>query len=109
MLDDADLPVLHVGGLDRAAATGLLGGVPAETADRLYLATAGNPLALTELARDTSRLATLSIDAPIPVPAQVTRAFARRAALLFLFFRGTGLQSLRQRAVIAGREETIEL
>ena len=82
LLDDADLPVLHVGGLDRAAATGLLGGVPADTADRLYQATAGNPLALTELARDTSRLATLSIDAPIPVPAQVTRAFARRAALL---------------------------
>ena len=82
LLDDADLPVLHVAGLDRAAATGLLGGVPSETADRLYQATAGNPLALTELARDTSRLATLSIDAPIPVPAQVTRAFARRAALL---------------------------
>ena len=35
LLDDADLPVLHVAGLDRAAATGLLGGVPAETADRL--------------------------------------------------------------------------
>ena len=82
LLDDADLPTLHVVGLDRAAATGLLGGVPAETADRLYLATAGNPLALTELARDTSRLATLAIDAPIPVPAKVTRAFARRAALL---------------------------
>jgi DNA-binding CsgD family transcriptional regulator len=82
LLDNADLPVLHVGGLDRAAATGLLGGVPAETADRLYQATAGNPLALTELARDTKRLATLSIEAPIPVPAQVTRAFARRAALL---------------------------
>jgi DNA-binding CsgD family transcriptional regulator len=82
LLDDADLPTLHVDGLDRAAASGLLGGVPTETADRLYLATAGNPLALTELARDTSRLATLSIDAPIPVPAKVTRAFARRAALL---------------------------
>jgi DNA-binding CsgD family transcriptional regulator len=82
LLEDADVPTLHVGGLDRAAASGLLGGVPPETADRLYLATAGNPLALTELARDTSRLATLSIDAPIPVPAQVTRAFARRAALL---------------------------
>ncbi|MGA8416180.1 MAG: AAA family ATPase [Candidatus Dormiibacterota bacterium] len=82
LLDDADLPTLHVVGLDRAAATGLLGGVPSETADRLYLATAGNPLALTELARDTSRLATLAIDAPIPVPAKVTRAFARRAALL---------------------------
>ncbi len=75
LLDDADLPTLHIGGLDRAAATGLLGGVPSETADRLYQATAGNPLALTELARDTSRLATLSIDAPIPVPAKVTRAF----------------------------------
>lgn len=82
LLDDADLPVLHVGGLDRAAATGLLGGVPPETAERLYQATAGNPLALTELVRDTSRMATVSIDAPIPVPAQVTRAFARRAALL---------------------------
>ncbi len=82
LLDDAGLPILHVSGLDRAAASGLLGGVPSETADRLYRATAGNPLALTELARDTSRLATLSIDAPIPVPAKVTRDFARRAALL---------------------------
>ena len=79
LLDDTDLPTLHIGGLDRDAAAGSSARSHPETAERLYRATAGNPLALTELARDTSRLATLSIDAPIPVPAQVTRAFARRA------------------------------
>ena len=84
LLDDTDLPTLHVGGLSRDAAGELLGAVAPETADRIYRATAGNPLALTELARDTSRLATLSIDAPITVPATISRAFARRAEALEL-------------------------
>lgn len=82
LLDATDLPTLHVGGLSRDAAGELLGAVAPETADRIYRATAGNPLALTELARDTSRLATLSIDAPITVPATISRAFARRAEAL---------------------------
>ncbi|MGA8206885.1 MAG: AAA family ATPase [Candidatus Dormiibacterota bacterium] len=82
LLDDADLPALQIGGLDHAAASELLGTLTPETTDRLYRATGGNPLALTELARDTSRLATLSIDAPIPVPAKITRAFARQAEAL---------------------------
>jgi DNA-binding CsgD family transcriptional regulator len=82
LLDGTDLPTLHIGGLDRDAAGELLGAVAPETADRIYRATAGNPLALTELARDTSRLATLSIDAPITVPAKISRAFARRAEAL---------------------------
>ena len=37
----------------------MLGGVPREAADRMYRATGGNPLALTELARETSTLATV--------------------------------------------------
>jgi DNA-binding CsgD family transcriptional regulator len=101
LLDDADLPTLQISGIDRVAATELLGAVAPDTADRLYLATAGNPLALTELARDTSRLATLSIDAPIPVPAKVTRAFARRAEALDI--------SARRLLVLATVDEAADL
>jgi len=82
LVDDADLPALHVSGLDEAAARELLGGVGPETAARLYRATAGNPLALIELAHDTSGLGISAIDAPIPVPAKVSRAFLRRAEAL---------------------------
>jgi DNA-binding CsgD family transcriptional regulator len=79
IVDDADLPVLHVGGLDERAASQLLGAVAPDTAARLFRATAGNPLALIELSRESSRLAVAAIDAPIAVPAKVSRAFVRRA------------------------------
>jgi len=80
LIDDSDLATLHVGGLDEDVATGLLGAVGPETAARLYRATAGNPLALIELSREsTSQLAIAAIDAPIPVPAKVSRVFLRRA------------------------------
>jgi DNA-binding CsgD family transcriptional regulator len=82
LVDDADLPVLHVGGLDERAASQLLGAVAPDTAARLYRATAGNPLALIELSRESSRLAVAAIDAPIAVPAKVSRAFVRRAEQL---------------------------
>jgi DNA-binding CsgD family transcriptional regulator len=82
LLDDAALPTLHIGGLDHKAAAQLLGGAAPETAARLFRATAGNPLALTELARDSSRLGLSAIDAPIPVPTKVSDAFARRAEAL---------------------------
>src|SRR5438105_14670542 len=49
LLDGADVPMLHVGGLDRDAAATLLGSVSPDVAERLYDATAGNPLALLEL------------------------------------------------------------
>ena len=57
----------------------LLGAVTPETIERLYHATAGNPLALIELSREGARLAVAAIDAPISVPAEVSRAFLRRA------------------------------
>jgi DNA-binding CsgD family transcriptional regulator len=101
LLDDADLPTMHIGGLTRDAAGALLGALAPETVDRLYRATAGNPLALTELARDTSRLATLSIDAPITVPVTISRAFARRAAALE--------PSARQLLVLATVDEAADL
>ena len=87
LLDDGDLPTLDVGGLEPDAAAQLLGEVSPAVAARLYRATAGNPLALTELARDTSRLGMSAIDAPIPVPAKVSRAFVRRADALDLSTR----------------------
>src|SRR5437868_2430188 len=43
LLDGADLPLLRLAGLDRDAAAELVGSMPAEVADRLYRATAGNP------------------------------------------------------------------
>ena len=60
-VDGASLPTLHLGGLDRDAAAALVG---EEAVDRLYAATAGNPLALLELAPEAARLADLPIDAP---------------------------------------------
>jgi DNA-binding CsgD family transcriptional regulator len=79
LLDDSDLPVLHVAGLDRDTADRLVGPVAPEVAARLYRATAGNPLALIELGAESSRLPGAAIDAPIPVPAKVSSAFVRRA------------------------------
>jgi DNA-binding CsgD family transcriptional regulator len=81
LLDDADLPELHVGGLDRRSSASLLGAVPDDLAERLYRATGGNPLALLELAADAGEHA-VPIDAPIPAPATISRAFARRAETL---------------------------
>ena len=52
LLEGADLPVLRLHGLSRDESAQLLPGVPAETAQRLHDATAGNPLALLELAGD---------------------------------------------------------
>jgi DNA-binding CsgD family transcriptional regulator len=82
LVDDTDLPTLHIGGLDEEASGQLLGAVGREIAARLYHATAGNPLALLELSRESSSLAVSAIDAPIPVPAKVSRAFLRRADAL---------------------------
>lgn len=79
LLDGSDIPTLRVEGLDPASAAALLGGVPPDVADRLYRATAGNPLALTELARDAPRLALAALEAPIPVPSRVSDVFLRRA------------------------------
>ena len=78
-VDGANLPTLHLGGLDRDAAAALVG---EEAVDRLYAATAGNPLALLELAPEAARLTDLPIDAPLPIAGSVARGFLRRAEAL---------------------------
>ena len=81
-LDGSDLPSLSLEGLDRSAAAELLAAAPADAVDRLHRATAGNPLALLELAprRRGSRDAARS--APLPISASIARAFLRRSASL---------------------------
>jgi DNA-binding CsgD family transcriptional regulator len=78
-VDDAHLATLHVDGLDRDAAAALVGEA---AVDRLYAATAGNPLALLELAPEAARLAELPIDMPAPIVGRVAREFVHRAASL---------------------------
>jgi DNA-binding CsgD family transcriptional regulator len=87
LLDGADLPVLRLEGLDRQAAAALLAHeleepVESETAERLYRATAGNPLALLELAAEAPDLVGAPLEAPVAVSTSVARAFLRRAGSL---------------------------
>ncbi len=81
LLDDADLPTLHVGGLDQESSAVLLGPLPVEVAERLHRETAGNPLALLELGGEAATTSA-AIDAPVPIPARIARVFARRAETL---------------------------
>ena len=78
LLDGADLPTLHLEGLSAEDAAALLDGVAPELAARLHRATAGNPLALLELAGDADELALAPEDAPVLVSARVARAFVQR-------------------------------
>jgi DNA-binding CsgD family transcriptional regulator len=82
LLDGAGLEIVQLHGLDRAAAVKLLGAVPAAAANRLYDATAGNPLALLELAPDAEALAAAPLEQPLPVSTSIARAFLRRSASL---------------------------
>src|SRR5271166_4788572 len=87
LLHDPGLPTLVLSGLDTDAAGALLataaGGSPgAEMTARLHQATAGNPLALIELARDADRLGHVAPELPMPVPETIARAFARRVSTL---------------------------
>jgi DNA-binding CsgD family transcriptional regulator len=82
LLDGSDLRVLALGGLDRDAAAELLGRVPEDVAERLYAATAGNPLALLELARDAPTLTATPLEEPLPISASIAHAFLRRSATL---------------------------
>ena len=75
----AHLPTLNVAGLDRVSAAALVGDA---AVDRLYAATAGNPLALLELAPDASRLSEIPLDTPTPVVGRVVSGFVARAASL---------------------------
>jgi hypothetical protein len=69
LLDGADLPTLRIGGLSREEAATLLDGLAPGAAGRLHEATAGNPLALLELADDAAELALAPEGAPFLAPA----------------------------------------
>jgi DNA-binding CsgD family transcriptional regulator len=97
-VDGARLPVLPLVGLDREAAAALVGD---DAADRLYAATAGNPLALLELASEAPRLPELPIDAPVPIVGSVAREFVRRAESL--------PEETRRALVVAAASDTGEL
>jgi len=79
LIDGSGLPTLQLGGLSSDDAAALLHGLPTETARWLHGATAGNPLALLELAPDAHDLALAPDGAPVLVSARISRAFLQRA------------------------------
>ena len=84
LLDGADLPVIRLGGLSLDEAALLAPGLPPDAIGRLHQATAGNPLALRELATDAGDrdLMLAPEGAPVMVSARISRAFLRRASML---------------------------
>ena len=84
LLDGADLPALRLGGLSLGQAAVLAPGLSPQAVRRLHRATAGNPLALRELAADAEDrdLMLSPEDAPVMVSARISGAFLRRASLL---------------------------
>jgi len=120
LLDGTDLPRHRLEGLDRAAAAELVarhavGGTPIseEAIDRLHRGTGGNPLALVELAGDSSTIASGGpLDAPLPVVTSVARVYLERSAalsqpardvLLLAAASATGdLPTLARASVLAG-------
>ncbi len=82
LLDGTDLPLLRLGGLNSDEAAMLVPGLTPEAARRLHGATAGNPLAMLELASDAHDLVLAPEGAPVLVSARVSRAFLHRAGSL---------------------------
>ncbi|MBV9607458.1 MAG: helix-turn-helix domain-containing protein [Solirubrobacterales bacterium] len=82
LLDGADLHTHQIGGLSAEEAAALLPGLSAAAAERLHDNTAGNPLALLELAADADELALAPAGAPVLVSARIARAFLRRVGEL---------------------------
>ncbi len=82
LLDGADLPFLRIGGLTSDEAATLVQGLDPEAVRRLHGATAGNPLALLELAADADNLAFAPDGAPVLVSARISGAFLSRAGQL---------------------------
>jgi DNA-binding CsgD family transcriptional regulator len=78
LLIGADLPTRRLGGLSSDEAVPLLAGLTPRAAERLHRATAGNPLALIELASDAHDLELAPDGAPVLVSARIARAFLRR-------------------------------
>src|SRR5580704_2527663 len=101
LLDGADLPTLRLAGLTSDEAAMLVLGLAPEVAARLYGATAGNPLALLELAPDAHDLALAPEGAPVLVPATIARAFLRRA--------GTLSDTTRQALILAATSDSSDL
>ena len=101
LLDGADLPVYRIDGLTNSEAAMLVPELPAVAATRLHQATAGNPLALLELAPDAHDLALAPEGAPVLVSARIARAFLRRAGQLD--------QPTRQALVLAAASDTGDL
>lgn len=82
LADGADLETLALGGLTERDAVMLLDGLAPAIAGRLRDATAGNPLAMLELAADTDDLALAPEGAPLLVSNRIVSAFLRRAGAL---------------------------
>jgi DNA-binding CsgD family transcriptional regulator len=84
LLDGADLPILRLGGLSIDEAALLAPGLSHDAVRRLHQATAGNPLALRELAADAGDrdLMLAPEGTPVMVSARISRAFLLRASLL---------------------------
>jgi DNA-binding CsgD family transcriptional regulator len=87
LLDGTDLPVHRVAGLDAPATLELLtreAGHALDTgvAERLYQATAGNPLALLEVSPQAVGFAASGIEVPVPLSRRITEAFLDRSAPL---------------------------
>ncbi|HUA02699.1 MAG TPA: AAA family ATPase [Solirubrobacteraceae bacterium] len=101
LLDGADLPTLRVGGLTSGEAATLLGGLSPAAAERLHGATAGNPLALIELAADALDVALAPEGAPVLVSARISDAFLRRYGGLD--------ESARRALVLAATSESGDL
>ena len=101
LLDGADLPTLRLDGLSTDEAARLVRGLAPEAAIRLYGATAGNPLALLELAPEARDLALAPEGAPVLVPATISRAFLRRA--------GTLDDATRQALILAATSDSSDL
>ncbi len=101
LLDGSDLPVLRLGGLTSDEAAGLMPGLPPDAVTRLYRATAGNPLALLELAADSRDAVLAPEGAPMLVSAGISGAFLRRAGRLD--------QAARQALVLAATSDTGDL
>ena len=84
LLDDAGLTALRIEGLDAEAAAELVRATAPDAtpalAARLQRETAGNPLALLELARVLPP--EVPLDAPLPVVTTVAQAYVQRAAAL---------------------------
>jgi DNA-binding CsgD family transcriptional regulator len=78
LLDGTDLPTLRIGGLTSDEAAALVPSLEPAAAARLYTATAGNPLALLELAAEAPILGLAPEGAPVLVSARISRAFLRQ-------------------------------